>query len=724
MSAIANRQNTEAISTGEKTPQALPDVATELRPALFTAYRDLAALRYDFPLLLVDGETPDRAGVQPLRDVVDEVLAAIAPNGRDDARLRRHILRLDAELRQMIGAGKTGRLSALWKKAAAALKSQLPKSERAEFSENQKRAKTALDLDGELVDCDANLAARFMNHVWARVHGAEHAHFTAMIDELIRRLSDILKTDFTKSGEARSAWNVERAVGPTFGQVFDFEAMSRLLKEAPAHERLSVTRKERIGSVITTLESQRFFATNDHGGKPHRLIFESCEAALRAFHDYLPEMIELIKAVAIAWLEIDNRYREGEHDAAFEHLGENGIDAGDLDLFPSFLVRLSAAPSDPREKAAIFECLASNVRFKILVQTDDLFAAPAVSGGNHPTGVQVLPLARMALGLGETFVMQSAASHLNRMRDGIVAGMETGGPALFSIYAGQAAADGASRYLDAAGAVESRAFPVFTFDPAAGDDWAARFSLDGNPQPERDWPAHDFRYEHDGLQRQSESVGFSFADFAARQPADAAYFKVQGQADWRDDAVALSAHLATPDAHIREPRPYILMVDDDARLYRVAVAEPIVEATLRCRNEWRSLQELGGVNNSYARAALAKAREEMVPVVPVEVGEAEVAAPETSLEIEIDEATVEHGPEPYIDTARCTTCNECTAINARMFVYNDSMQAVIADPDAGTFRQLVEAAESCQVCIIHPGQPRNPDEAGLKELIERASEFN
>jgi hypothetical protein len=59
-----------------------------------------------------------------------------------------------------------------------------------------------------------------------------------------------------------------------------------------------------------------------------------------------------------------------------------------------------------------------------------------------------------------------------------------------------------------------------------------------------------------------------------------------------------------------------------------------------------------------------------------------------------------------------------------MFAYNADKQAYIADPDAGTFRQLVEAAESCQVSIIHPGKPRNPREPGLEDLIERAKPFN
>jgi len=36
---------------------------------------------------------------------------------------------------------------------------------------------------------------------------------------------------------------------------------------------------------------------------------------------------------------------------------------------------------------------------------------------------------------------------------------------------------------------------------------------------------------------------------------------------------------------------------------------------------------------------------------------------------------------------------------------------------------LVEAAESCQVSIIHPGKPRNPNEPGIADLVKRAEAF-
>ena len=99
-------------------------------------------------------------------------------------------------------------------------------------------------------------------------------------------------------------------------------------------------------------------------------------------------------------------------------------------------------------------------------------------------------------------------------------------------------------------------------------------------------------------------------------------------------------------------------------------------------------------------------------------------APAAVAEEEVVEEEPEHSPdEAWIETIRCSSCNECTQINDKMFAYNDNQQAYIKDLKAGTFRQLVEAAESCQLSIIHPGKPWDPKEPGLEELVQRAQPF-
>jgi len=82
------------------------------------------------------------------------------------------------------------------------------------------------------------------------------------------------------------------------------------------------------------------------------------------------------------------------------------------------------------------------------------------------------------------------------------------------------------------------------------------------------------------------------------------------------------------------------------------------------------------------------------------------------------------GFEPYIQSELCTACNECTNLNKRMFAYNDKKQAYFKDAKAGTFREMVMAAEKCPVAIIHPGTPLNPKEKDLEKWVKRAERFN
>ena len=92
--------------------------------------------------------------------------------------------------------------------------------------------------------------------------------------------------------------------------------------------------------------------------------------------------------------------------------------------------------------------------------------------------------------------------------------------------------------------------------------------------------------------------------------------------------------------------------------------------------------------------------------------------------VEVEEEEERLVMEPYIETARCTSCNECTNINKKLFAYDDKKQAYIKDSKAGTFKELVMAAERCPVRIIHPGTPLNPKEKDLDKWLKRAEPFN
>jgi ferredoxin len=310
------------------------------------------------------------------------------------------------------------------------------------------------------------------------------------------------------------------------------------------------------------------------------------------------------------------------------------------------------------------------------------------------------------------------------------------GPALFSVYSG------VPPYLLAAAAMESRAFPAFAYDPAAGPDWASRFQVGDNPQAERDWPVHEFAYEDGDLQRATQSVAFTPIDFAACDARFARHRIPVDRADWDEAMIPASERLTPGTGAESDGVPYVWMIDDGNVLRRVVLDDTLIRVGLRVGQTWRSLQELGGINNSHARQLLERERASWEQEKELELAElrkrpapepagppaaepdAPAAAPEAAPEAEPAEPEAVKSDDPDIETLRCTTCHECIQISSRMFAYDDNMQAYIADADAGTYRQMVEAAESCQVSIIRPGKPRNPDEPNLDELIQRAEPFS
>jgi hypothetical protein len=167
----------------------------------------------------------------------------------------------------------------------------------------------------------------------------------------------------------------------------------------------------------------------------------------------------------------------------------------------------------------------------------------------------------------------------------------------------------------------------------------------------------------------------------------------------------------------------------------VIVDQRLMNAAIRSRTLWHRLQEQGGIHNSHAERLLAKERaaweakqreSEQAAAAPAAAAPAVAAAPQSAAAgaAPAQAAAPERNPdEAWIETSRCPSCNECQLVNDKVFVYNDNKQAYITDVKLGTYRQLVEAAESCQVSIIHPGKPWNPDEPGLAELVERAKPF-
>jgi ferredoxin len=125
-----------------------------------------------------------------------------------------------------------------------------------------------------------------------------------------------------------------------------------------------------------------------------------------------------------------------------------------------------------------------------------------------------------------------------------------------------------------------------------------------------------------------------------------------------------------------------------------------------------------------AASAFAPGAGAVAEPAPVAVPTEAPAAEPAPVAEAVEEEEVLTFDEPFIDAPLCTTCNECTNLNGQLFKYNDDKQAFIGDAAAGTFEELVRAAELCPANCIHPGKPRAGDSSATPELIERAAKFN
>lgn len=700
-----------------------PVEGLHLRPALFARFGDLTRLRYDFPVVLVEPGA-DGEYVRSLSEMLDAALKRIAPAGIAGERLRRNVLRQERQLRTLLREGAAGTLLELWDAAAAALVARGGEG----VQEDLARARVALEADGRLLDCDGAMPAQLATHAWRTVQAAKTRKMRRDIDALIVRLSDLVKADYLRSEAGRHAETLEAGFGGTHRALFDFQAMARLLAKPSGGSALSEGRRRRIESALSVLRAERFFAAQ--GG--HAFLFEETRDAIAAYRRRLPEMAELVKAMTIADLEVHGRYLEGKHDALFDAWGPDSLGPQDLARFPDYLVCRTperARKGGAAARALLLKVLSGGAPIRIVVESGTLLEDSLAGEGGFSLGAQ---LATTAMGLNDVYVLQSAASNLYRARGQLLGAMQYPGAALINVYSGASAQSPAAGdpppYLLAAAAQESRVFPAFCYDPGAGADWAARLSLDHNPQPDADWPRHEFGWADDKLQRVSETLQFTLADFAACDPRYARHFARVPCEGWNDKMVTVADWLARPSNGMPETVPYVPAVDAENRLHRLIVDEKLLHAARVCREAWRRLQELDSLKRT--RAAAAQAAAAPATAAPATAGSAaapaaaQKPAPAAAAPAAAEPAAEERKPgEPYIETERCSSCNECTNLNSAMFAYNENKQAYIANPDAGTFRELVEAAESCQVAVIHPGKPRNPKEPGLDELIKRAEPF-
>lgn len=709
-------------------------------PALVARYR-AEQRRGPYPLVLL-GET---GAVRTLTACIDHLLDGVA-EGEAGERQKRICLRLEREL----VAGGSGPLASLLDAGELVVREAVSPSWKEDV--DSVLAGLRARLEGGVLVPYGREALRVMAQAAAASAYAEHARpWFQEVDELERKLAELAEVEAAESDTVPE--HLEHLAGGAFTKAFDFEALGALMEDAPHATRMPRERLARISGVLTALRQLRAVLSDTKELEPLPVRASATAMRVRAERAAL-----LAQCMTVSRLESRDRFDSGWHSALVGSMDIQSLRDEDRSIIPPTLVWLEADQASHEQLSVAGEMLAGRAPYKVLL----ILAAPREAPDARGWG-----LVDRALMAADTHVGQFGLSDPEGIRSTLEQAMAHPGPALVAVYAPR-------DYMTAAAAVEARAVPGFICQPASVP-WADRLMLSGNPDPERDWA---------GVPDSEEE--FCWADFASLLPSLQAHFVVL-PVEVEDRALLpIARFLELRSDEARKSLP-VIKVSADGTEERLAVVDaPVLALARRVRDHWHRLREMAGVQNSFASRAVATVEVKHADLLADALKQAEArhrgemdqavsglaaeivsniaasmlgvngssvalasghrapaldrsdqAAPAEATESVDADVTQEPAAAPpeqeeeeplpldeaWIETVRCTSCNECTDLNGMMFGYDENKQAYIKDAAAGPFRDMVLAAEKCPAAIIHPGKPLNPDEPHLADLLERAAPF-
>ena len=510
---------------------------------------------------------------------------------------------------------------------------------------------------------------------------------------------------------------------------------------------------------------------------------DPCTTATEVFTRDAANFARLFAALRIAALEIDANYNPAIHDSWFASFDWQAFSIEEMQLVTRVVALVSADQLAGDGLPSFSHLLGSRLPVHILSWVR-AYDNPGAQPGEDPFDSYRFELANVGIGHRQVVVAQTSAARHEDLLSGFLCALDSNRASLHLINRGTQTKTKKpllDAWFVASAALESRAHPFILVNPDAGDHAAERVSFGSNPQAENDWPLEKLEYRNADGKVTEMDLAFTFADYALLMPALHENFRMVPVGFESDDLVPVDQYLNVDEELIDRVVPFIWAIDDQDVLVRLVVSRALVFACRDRLNYWRTLQELAGIQNYYVeeaidriieeqRAAIEAEREQLLKeheeqlesvrseaagdamgqLVDVLMGadlsgmvsggsqlatmpaaapaQTEVPAEDVAAEAEPDveeEAEEELSfDEPWLDTAMCTTCDDCMAINKMMFVYNDDKQAIIKDANASPYAEMVAAAEICPAKCIHPGKPLDPNEPGLDDLIARAAPFN
>lgn len=755
-----------------------------LTPALMFGLSDFRKIRHSFPLcIFVEGGD---LRLVPLRQVMDEFATSTTVDDEGLSQQKRSLAQLEGILKELAMERGISSLDQIWQIAVSTLAArlQLKNQKREAFVQWTKELPYPSSRNALLVPYNKAAPSCILQAACLAICQNRYLALTEMVEDLKVQLKNLLAANPAAASEPAMPVDPIDASGTPVSDEIDIGALSHLLEESHLDTNdLTPARRHRLQEALDTLSSlEKIFF---HNVLPQKIpLYTNIKALKKRHKEIAGRWLAFWKGMYIARLEVQNRYRPDVHDAFFNDFSAKLLSPEEWSQLPPLLLTITEKQLNATNYSEVIDLLAGDLPVKILLRIDDLVDSQNTT--IEPVGLnfKARTLAKTTISLHRPFVLQTPMASIPDHTNEILNGISEPGPAIFSVYSAiqETVHRQRAAFLTSTAAAEARVFPAFVHNPAAGNHLARQFDLSKTSGAADSWQMASLSYQKDDGKTSDQQLAFTAADFLAGDPRFARRFTALPTELIAEAIIPLSDYLELSEREAISRIPYLIMAEESGRLMRIVPDDSMIRTIKAIMREWCYLQELGGFHNSHAAAALAREKEKlqtsamrqveelrsqheaemnltveklgseiisriaaglltenMLPQTvppqesPQSIPETPAPAPSSRETEETPPAALEPPTEteaglvledPYIDSTLCTSCNDCTAINNRMFAYNENKQAYIKDASAGTFRQLVEAAEKCPVKIIHPGRPSNPDEPDLDALTKRAEKFN
>ena len=487
----------------------------------------------------------------------------------------------------------------------------------------------------------------------------------------------------------------------------------------------------------------------------NHLFQDSTSMAMGIFEGHMSKMAEGFRAIRKAELELEGKYDASTHDEYFTYFNWQQFTDKEWLLCPPVVSLGGDGAMYDIGFQNLSRMMASGKPIKVIVVDTQVYSN---TGGQACTSGFIGQISDMAQygkvwkGKGEprkeigliamahrnTYVMQATLANTSQMIEGFIDGLMTKRPALFNLYTTCQPEHGVGDDLGALQAklaVESRAYPIFKYNPDLGIKVQEALDLSGNPAIDQVWPTYDLKYLEYGQER-TMSLPMTFADFALTEARFRKHFRKVPRSAWNDNMMLLVDFLELEESEREGKFPYIWVVDRDQKLNRVLVAKPIVDSCEERRDFWLMLRDLAGVVEKPQEENLEeKIRNEIVGniaqgLMQMAGGNGSDFVQMATGKEETADVLVEEKPAegdylaPWLETEECTSCDECIKLNPNVFAYNENNKAYIKNPKAGPYQDLVKAAEKCTAGVIHPGLPAGRNAGDIEKWILRGEKYN